>query len=175
MSKFAESVKRVSDYLMETGNRSSTDATRSKLHGYADELNEAYDHLLALEALTSALPPDLGNIHDLPEELLAELSVAKTDELEDQIVTSINAYGGTASLDQILVGLFRKFNVVQKRRFVQNKLYRMEMVWSVEGRKGVYTTSEPEEGVEAPMDALDDMPEPVLPTPPRDIDDEIPF
>lgn len=145
MSKFSESVKRVSEYLAETGNRSGNPEARAKLHGYADELNEAYDHLLNLEAQTSALPRDLGNIHDLPEELLAELSVAKTDELEDQLITVINAYGGEASLDQILVGLYRKFKVVQKRRFVQNKLYRMEMVWSVPGKKGFYSTTEPTE------------------------------
>lgn len=143
MSKFAESVKRVSDYLVETANRSSSESTRARLLEYGSELSEAYNHILVLEAQTSALPPDLGNIHDLPEELLAELSVAKTDELEDQIVTVINAYGGTATLDQILVGLFRKFKVIQKRRFIQNKLYRMDMVWSVPGRKGVYSTTEP--------------------------------
>jgi hypothetical protein len=147
MSKYAESVKRVSDYLLENRQRlferGKTDSA-SKLAGFADELNEVYDHILSLEAKTSAIPPDLGNIHDLPKELLDELSVAKTDELEDQIVTVINAYGGVATLDQILVGLYRKFNVVQKRRFIQNKLYRMPMVWSVEGRKGVYTTKAPE-------------------------------
>ena len=101
--------------------------------------------LIELEGLTSALPPDLGNIHDLPQELLKELSVVKTDELEDQIVTAINAYGGEASLDQILVGLYRKFKVVQKRRFLQNKLYRMTMVWAVPGKRGWYTLTEPEE------------------------------
>ena len=57
--------------------------------------------------------------------------------------------GGTATLDQILVGLNRKFKVAQKRRFLQNKLYRMPMVWSVPGRKGVYTTEPPEEQTHA--------------------------
>lgn len=167
MSKYAESVKRVSDFLAESADKQAhngREETAAKLLGYADELLETYDHLLKLEAMTSALPPDLGNIHDLPEELLGELSVAKTDELEDQIVTVINAYGGTASLDQILVGLFRKFDTIQKRRFVQNKLYRMPMVWSVEGKKGHYTTKEPKEP--APHTYLNDE---------RNYDDEIPF
>lgn len=147
MSKYAESVKRVSDFLMESHNRSAergnTDMA-SKLAGYGDELNEVYDHILRLEGMTSAIPPELGNIHDLPKELLDELSIAKADELEDQLVTVINAHGGTASLDQVLVGLYRKFSTMQKRRFIQNKLYRMPMIWSVEGRKGIYTTTEPE-------------------------------
>ena len=115
-------------------------------------LEDAYDHVVRLAALTSALPPDLGNVYDLPAELREELSIAKTDELEDQIVTVINAYGGEATLDQVLVGLFRKFKVSQKRRFMQNKLYRMPMVWNVEGRKGIYTTAEPEEGQDSTSD-----------------------
>ena len=90
------------------------------------------------------VPPDLGNIFDLPPDLLDELSIANTDALEDQLVTVVNAYGGTATLDQILVGLYRKFGISQKRRFVQNKLYRMPMVWSIPGKKGVYSTAEPQ-------------------------------
>ncbi|WP_157968893.1 hypothetical protein [Tropicimonas sp. IMCC34011] len=117
-------------------------AERSAL---VEALSGVLDRMLELEALTSALPPDLGNILDLPPELLSELSVGKGDELEDQLVTVINAYGGEATLDQILVGLYRRFEVVHKRRFIQNKLYRMEMIWGVEGKKGVYTTSKPEE------------------------------
>lgn len=116
-----------------------------RLDSIADLLAEVPDELVRLYGLTSALPADLGNVHDLPPELLEELSVAKTDELEDQLVTAIRAYGDEASLDQILVGLFRKFKVAQKRRFLQNKLYRMETVWGVTGRKGVYTTTEPKD------------------------------
>ena len=143
MSEHVESVKRVAAYLRPIAEKRRGTELGDELASYAEALDAAADHLVALEGLTSALPPDLGNIHDLPQELLEELSVSKTDELEDQIVTVINAYGGEASLDQILVGLYRKFRVVQKRRFMQNKLYRMPMVWSVDGRKGVYTTTEP--------------------------------
>lgn len=147
MSESAEKIKTVAEYFRRQAVRTGRPQDiAERLIAFAEDLDQAYVYLIHLEGLTSALPPDLGNIHDLPQELLDELSVAKTDELEDQIVTVINAYGGEASLDQILVGLFRKFKVVQKRRFVQNKLYRMPMVWGVEGRKGVYTTKEPEEG-----------------------------
>ena len=174
MSKYAEAVKRVSDFLLESHNRSAergnTDMA-SKLAGYGDELNEVYDHILHLEGMTSALSPELGNIHDLPKELLEELSVAKTDELEDQIVTVINAYGGTATLDQILVGLYRKFGTMQKRRFIQNKLYRMPMIWSVERRKGIYTTKEPDYDVDKEIEAIVGKPKEVI----SNEDSEIPF
>ncbi|WP_420859880.1 hypothetical protein [Marivivens marinus] len=143
MSESVDSVKAVALYLRDVADRNAQRPdVAQRVLDHAGALDAVAERLMALEALTSALPPDLGNILDLPQELRNELSVAKTDELEDQIVTVINAYGGEASLDQVLVGLYRKFKVIQKRRFVQNKLYRMEMVWSVEGRKGVYTTQE---------------------------------
>ena len=147
MSEHTDSVKEAMDLI-----RKSADALKDHHPDKAIErsflvgrLEVAIEYIGNLEVLTSALPPELGNINDLPQELRDELLVGKTDEIEDQIVTVINAYGGEASLDQILVGLFRKFQVVQKRKFLMNKLYRMPMIWSVEGRKGIYTTTEPSE------------------------------
>ena len=151
MSESVESVKAVSAFLCEIAERQKGTGRPDKathLEAFAQRLDDVVSYIVHLEGLTSALPPDLGNIHDLPQELLDELSVSKTDEIEDQIVTVINAYDGEATLDQILVGLYRKFRVVQKRRFMQNKLYRMSMVWSVPGRKGIYTTTEPIESSE---------------------------
>lgn len=146
MSEYVESVKRVAAYLRDVAEKNAgRDDVVSRVVAHANALDGAADHITGLEDLMTAVPPDLGRISDLPEELLEELSVAKTDDLEDQLVTVINACDGEATLDQILVGLYRKFKVLQKRRFVQNKLYRMEMVWSVPGKKGVYTTTEPPE------------------------------
>lgn len=149
MSESVDLVKRVLDDISAWREVQKPDSgSIARFDKNIDLLEQAHKEVVRLAGLTSALPPDLGNVYDLPPELLEELSIAKTDELEDQIVTVINAYDGEASLDQILVGLFRKFKVSQKRRFLQNKLYRMPMVWSVGGRKGVYTTTEPDEGEE---------------------------
>uniref|UniRef100_UPI003B521D04 hypothetical protein n=1 Tax=Roseovarius indicus TaxID=540747 RepID=UPI003B521D04 len=151
MPEHVESVNSIATFFQEQA-KESAPQWRERFVKYAGQLKAASEELVRLYGLTSALPPDLGNVHDLPSDLLEELSIAKSDDLEDQLVTVINAYGGEASLDQILVGLYRKFNVVQKRRFVQNKLYRMEMVWSVEGKKGVYTTTEVEDIISEPSD-----------------------
>jgi hypothetical protein len=150
MSESVDSVKEVISTMRSWSERyrtSKNESAAERFDAFADKLDVVLQDLVRLTGLTTALPPDLGNIFDLPQELIEELSVAKTDELEDQIVTVINAYGGTASLDQVLVGLFRKFKVLQKRRFIQNKLYRMEMVWALEGKKGIYTTSKPAAGI----------------------------
>ncbi len=151
MPEHVESVNKIRAFFQEQVQGASP-AWREKFNTFIGLLDGAHDELVQLYGLTSALPPDLGNVHDLPPELLEELSIAKGDELDDQLVTVVNAYGGEASLDQILVGLYRKFKVTQKRRFLQNKLYRMPMIWSVEGRKGIYTTNEPDEI----QDALED-------------------
>jgi hypothetical protein len=83
---------------------------------------------------------------DLPAELLKELSFGRADPLEAQIVAVLRGLGGTATLDQILVGLFRKFKIIQKRRFVQNKIWRMirkGRVCTIKGTRGLFGLSSP--------------------------------
>lgn len=181
MEKSVESVNYIVGKLRDWSELSKKQETTDELIEFASVLEQIAEEIVRLKGLTSALPPDLGNVHDLPSELLEELSIAKVDELEDQIVTVVNAYGGEANLDQILVGLFRKFKVSQKRRFLQNKLYRMSMVWPVSGRKGVYSTVEQADEDASPMSRseLADDPEPQTSNysgyVSDDLDDEIPF
>ena len=100
-------------------------------------LKDTVAELIRRKGLTTAVPPEIGDIHDLPGEVLDE----HRSPLQTQSTINLSPWSmPTATLDQILVGLYRKFKVAQKRRFLQNKLYRMPMVWSVPGRKGVYTT-----------------------------------
>ena len=146
MSEHIESVNRLVVLYRKHAERAEG-AERERSNELAKRFEAVSAELVRLYGLTSALPSDLGNIFELPPDLRKELSVAKADELEDHLVTVINACGSTASLDQILVGLFRKFGISQKRRFIQNKLYRMTMVWSVPGKKGVYTTDKPKDSI----------------------------
>lgn len=176
MPEHVESVKRIAAFFRDQAKEASGHWPE-KFTKYAEQLESAEVELVRLYGLTSALPPELGNVHDLPAELLEELSISKGDELDDQLVTVINSYGGEASLDQILVGLYRKFKVTQKRRFLQNKLYRMPMIWSVEGRKGIYTTTPQDE----PNEAIGDVSETSVSqntlqhVRPSYMEDEVPF
>lgn len=177
MPEHVDAVNKIAEFFRDQIS-SASPQWKGKFELHATSLESASAELVRLYGLTSALPPDLGNVHDLPPELLEELSISKGDELDDQIVTVINSYGGEATLDQILVGLYRKFKVSQKRRFMQNKLYRMPMVWSVDGRKGVYTTTEPDDAPpEGESTFIIDTGEPQDPSemPPGDIDDGIPW
>ncbi len=92
---------------------------------------------------TRALKTAGDDLSDLPPELLAELSVSQVDALERQVLSVIESCGGEADLDQILIGLYRRFQVVQKRRFLQNKLWRMvrkNQVQKTKSARGVFRT-----------------------------------
>jgi hypothetical protein len=90
----------------------------------------------------------IGSLSDLPPELVSQL-VTAIDELEEQIRRVINEdFDGAASVDEILVGLYRRFKVLEDRRRLASKLYRMlkdESIFSHE-KKGVYTTDEARKG-----------------------------
>lgn len=107
------------------------------------------------------------DLSDLPPALLSELSKTRTDDLEEQIYAIVTAEDGVTDIDTILIGLFRKFEVIQTRRFIQNKLYRMtqkHLLHSVPGKKGTYSTLPPTE-----------TEQPDEPSFTQDFDDEIPF
>lgn len=80
---------------------------------------------------------------DLPEELLSELSGRAARGENDPLVQIIADRGGMASLDEILIDLYRKRGQIGKRILIQNRLYRLSKhgaIWTLPGRKGVYTT-----------------------------------
>ena len=168
MPATADAVKEIANFLRDISPRFRLEDDQARALRFSDTLEDTAAELIRLKRLTTAVPPEIGNIHDLPGEVLDELSIATSNTIDDQLVTVVNAYGGTATLDQILVGLYRKFKVFQKRRFLQNKLYRMPMVWSLPGKKGVYTTEQPEE--EPEPEAEEDS---VSAT--ESLDDDIPF
>lgn len=91
----------------------------------------------------TAAPDELAG---LPPELLAELSEGAKSQV-DPVIKAINDRGGTATLDQILIDVYRATGEVHKRTILQNKLFRFskrDMCWSVPGKKGLYTTQRPE-------------------------------
>jgi hypothetical protein len=111
-------------------------------------LKELLKERRELKRLTEPLPNTLGDISDLPEELLGELTITNVGELDSQIYTIINAAGKKADLDTILVGLFKRFGEIHKRRTLGNKLWRMIQkedgtIWATPDEKGTYQTTDP--------------------------------
>lgn len=85
----------------------------------------------------------LGDLQDLPDELKAQLQQSKLDPLDQHILAVVqNRYEGIANIDEVLVGLFRDYGVVQKRALVLGRLYRMgkdKLLFPVPRKKGVYS------------------------------------
>jgi hypothetical protein len=110
------------------------------------------------------LPSTYGDLSDLPEEVLAELNLTKVDELEQQLRDIVaSGDGAEVGLDAIIIELYRRHKGIHPRRFIMNKLYRMaqkELIYSVEGRKGVYYVPKAR-----PQPAAFDT----------DLDDDVPF
>lgn len=82
-------------------------------------------------------------VEGLPKEVLDELSVTEADHAEFNIASAVRALGGVAALDRIIVYLYKEFGEIQKRAPLNQRLYRMtqkEMIYSVPGKKGVYST-----------------------------------
>lgn len=138
------------------------------------ERAEALEAMLAeleqLQRATQPIPATYGDLSDLPPELLKELSGIKADDREQQLYAIINSGEGEVELDTILIELFRRFKVVETRKFLQNKLWRMAqkgMIYTVPGKKGVYTADEPL--MAAPRRAS--KPQPAA----FDLDDDVPF
>ena len=83
------------------------------------------------------------DLENLPPEMLAQLGLSDSDYVELDIVRIINGFGGMASLDKILVNLYREKNEIFERTGLNAKLYRMikkGLIYGVPGRKGVYST-----------------------------------
>ena len=84
----------------------------------------------------------LGDISDLPEALRRQLNASKMDDLEEKIIKTIRErYDGFASIDEVIVGLYRDFGYISEdRKFIANKIYRMtkaQHLESVQKRKGI--------------------------------------
>lgn len=84
-------------------------------------------------------------IQDLPPELLQELSVSEGDRMDFTILKTVEAAGGVASLDRILVGLYKDAGEIMKRATLTSRIYRMSqkgLIFAVPGKKGAYSLEE---------------------------------
>jgi hypothetical protein len=98
--------------------------------------------------MDNSLPREIGtrfgSLDDLPEELLRQIPAARIDETEQEIIDVMRgSFDGVASVDEILVGLYRATQVIHERRKLASKLYRMvnskpPLLEAVPKKRGVY-------------------------------------
>lgn len=126
----ADKFTSLAEYLIETKEKLMTRPTTGNIQTLA---NGRY---------RIALTPE--EVADLPEELMSELSVSDVDKAEFNIIALIDEAGGIATLDRILVALYRQNDKVTKRATLNARLYRMGqkgLIHSVPRKKGIYSTS----------------------------------
>jgi len=149
VEEFRDFVKQQADFHLRMANKYQNDPKRNGLHvRTSDKFNELYDFLDEIQskrAHAKRLSVTWDEVSDLPSELVSELSISEADKTEFHVLKVINDAGGVASLDRILVDYYKQTGEVVKRSAMNNRLYRMgqkAMVFSVPGRKGVYSSEE---------------------------------
>lgn len=109
---------------------------------YINKLEENQANKSASSSDGIQLTLKFEEVADLPEEVRAELSLSDSDKTEYQIRSLIEELGGIASLDRLIVGIYKETGEVIKRSTITSKLYRMSqkgIVFGVPGRKGAYS------------------------------------
>jgi len=147
IEKFLDFVKGQQAYHCRQVDRFAEDPTRSVQHKMISaQFQELADFLAALP---QTVEPErargryskFGDLSDLPSELLKEINLSDSDHLERQILLLADELGGEISVDELLIGLYRRYKVLQQRKVLVGKLSRMirkGSLLSAQGRKGVY-------------------------------------
>ncbi|RLW53895.1 MAG: hypothetical protein B6D76_09385 [gamma proteobacterium symbiont of Stewartia floridana] len=100
------------------------------------------------------LTPD--DLEGLPPELLKELNISESDELELQIMRALRNAGGALTVDKILIQLYRDTGGIHERKALAAKLYRMtqkNLLQSVPDRRGLYELVELNDGDEFELES----------------------
>ena len=82
-----------------------------------------------------------ADLEGLPQELINQLALSDSDKTEFLIIECVEDLGGIASLDQILICLYKKTNEIHERSKLNAKVYRAiqkNLLKSVEGKKAIY-------------------------------------
>jgi hypothetical protein len=127
----------------------------------AKVLTEQHEKNLSLEKRVNELKAELAkrqisldnldlkphDIVGLPEDVIKQLSISEGDRQEFKFLEMIESAGGTMTLDKLIIQLYRDTGEIHDRAKLNAKLYRMtskEMLYSVPGKRGVYTIYKPE-------------------------------
>lgn len=138
ITKFADQAWRQNLHIAALEKYKSLEKDILEVSSYIKELEKRPKSKIAAKRLNLTFE----DVQGLPQELIDELSISEADRTEFHVSAIIEELGGIASLDQIIVGLYKKTNEITKRNTLTSRLHRMsnkELVFSVPGKKGVYS------------------------------------
>lgn len=98
----------------------------------------------------------IGNIGDLPDSVKNQLEITQIDDLEQKVLSTLNQrFAGVATVDEVIVGLYRDFGYETKaRQDVIDKLQKMSdagLLRLREGKQGIYESTEAGQAVQTPL------------------------
>jgi hypothetical protein len=159
IAKYAEFVKGQGEFHQRQAAKFANDPKRQETHARTSaRFFDLLEYLAQLESGGGPNPASIGpnvptaqraltlswaELQNLPPDLMQELSISEADKLDYTIAEVIDSCGGFASLDRLLVELYRKSGEVHKRTTLNSRLYRMAqkgMIHAVAGKKGVYSS-----------------------------------
>jgi hypothetical protein len=85
------------------------------------------------------------HLDDLPDDFVEELSLSPADTQDAQLMELLRIADRPLTINELMVGSLRKYNVRYKRTALSSRLYRMTqrgLIVSVPKQKGVYALSE---------------------------------
>ena len=85
------------------------------------------------------------DLENLPQELKAQLKTGRIEEMTRLIIEAVEGLDGYASVDEVVVQLWKLTKKIHKRSYIANKLYRMVKeghLQDVPKTKGVYKLAE---------------------------------
>jgi len=140
--------RRSEDFKDEPGRQEFHSRIANKFRALAATIEETERQLEKMSSppspSKSATSLSWGEIEGLPNELMDELNISESDKSEFNLIALIEELGGVASLDRLLVEIYKKTETVTKRTNLNARLYRMvqkELIYSIPGKKGVYSTT----------------------------------
>lgn len=86
----------------------------------------------------------LENTDSLPEEVKSQIYVNSLKK-GSKMLLELFSIKSELSIDEIIVGYYRKFDLIKSRTWVSSNLYNLSkkgMIYKVKGKKGVYKKSE---------------------------------
>ena len=104
-------LKKYSALLKTIDEKMKSDAEYSRFLEFVEELQ----NIPAGQSNTDGINLTADDLANLPPEMLAQLGLNDSDYLELDIVRIITGFGGIASLDKILISLYREKNEIFER------------------------------------------------------------
>lgn len=107
--------------------------------GVVQERKEIEDR--AAEATSALRPADLVN---LPEQLREQLQLSRNDHLDMSIYSALESLGGSATLEKLLIELYRSQRKMINRKPLARRLHGLVergVIFRTPGRRGLYHTS----------------------------------